>query len=296
MIIYSCLSGERPPISPVLRITLPKPGSAALRDQSQVLLRMGCSTDTLISLVRVAQGNFRYLHLAYALVRAGLTTPSDLRPGLDFLYTIWWRSLDATGQRLARLLAVAGEPLPLTFCTAQLGTDPRPLLRQWATLGIVAVDEQTVAYDHWSVSDYFARQQPNELAQLHAEIAALGYGDFMTHGAVPQLPGIPSAVLLAETDSVQTAYLTQQFARHAALSTRRTRAELLPMVATRPWVRARERRSATTLPAASDVAWELREAVSSTDQPVARLVRAAVLTGTLVSLARTMKPDAAVAA
>jgi tetratricopeptide (TPR) repeat protein len=95
------------------------------------------------------------------------------------------------------------------------------------------------------------------------------------------------------TPSVAT-YCARQFARHAALTTPDIRDGALPLVARRAWVRAQERRTDSRVDAAHDMAWELRSAAAS--GPALRLVRAAVLTGTLVSLTRTLSPEAVVAA
>jgi hypothetical protein len=97
----------------------------------------------------------------------------------------------------------------------------------------------------------------------------------------------------ASTPEVVT-YLLRQFSRHAALGTGEAQKAALPLVSQRAWVRMQERQTGHSADAAHDMAWELH--VAAALGPLARLVRSTALASTLVSLSRTLSPDAAVEA
>ncbi|HEX9440402.1 MAG TPA: hypothetical protein VF909_12005, partial [Roseiflexaceae bacterium] len=116
----------------------------------------------------------------------------------------------------------------------------------------------------------------DELASAHAAYVALAH-----ERTAGQLEGLNAAT---------EGYLVHQLARHITLSDPATRAASAPALASRAWVRARERHTGDLRAAARDAAWELRSA--SRDGPPLRLVRAAALAGTLAMFARTLSPDA----
>lgn len=306
VLIYGSLPEASLPCKPDARVVLPQRGSGMLRDQSQMLLRMGCTTDKLVPIVTASRGNLYYLHLAHGIVEAGLIDPHSLQPGLDSLYAVWWQSLDATGQRLAALLAAAAEPMPLILCARLLGSDPRPLLQAWNQLGLLRASTSAARLGHWSLVEYLVQHVPDQVAQAHANIATLAYQSFLHDGSIEaieagageadQQPAAPSRYL-----QTSLPYLERQFARHAALGTPHTRNQLLAQVARRGWMLAQERRTGQMTAAARDLAWELYEAghlrtAAPDAQATVRLVKAAALTGTLVTRSRTLSPEAAVEA
>jgi tetratricopeptide (TPR) repeat protein len=225
------------------------------------------------------------LRLAWGLLYQQAVSVHEIQPGLAALHQAWWERLDAPGQRLALLLAAAGEPLPLELCRTLLEVDPQPYLAAWNQIGI-ADTADTTALTHASTQAYLAAQHSEALARIHGELAHLG------QAALDGLDSPPDTEPHTAAASVAT-YSARQFARHVALSPPDIRDNVLPLVARRAWVRAQERRTDSLADAAHDMAWELRGAASG---PTLRLVRAAALTGTLVSLARTLLPEAAVAA
>lgn len=292
LMVVGCQPETALPLSPIERIVLPQRGSGSMRDQSQLLLRLGCNSDAMMDVITNAQGNLHYLRTAYHMVQAGLLASDKLRPGLDFLYTAWWRTLDAHGQTLALLLAAASEPLPLDLCASLLGADPHPLLAQWQMLDLVRLDAGQVQLSHWSLCAFVQQHAPDALHAMHARLAQAALHAFDADGSL----GHGDASGASSSLDARGYYLARQFARHAALGTPDTRSKLLPAVTRRAWVRAQERRTSSLIDAATDAAWELREAATTAGDDLVRVVRAALLTGALVSLSQTMSPDAATAA
>ncbi len=216
------------------------------------------------------------MRIAIGLLESGLLLAGELPSGLEALHEAWWSQLDATGRRLAALLAAAGEPLdPLLLATVagiELFEVRRCLLR-WRAL--LELGERARLY-HASTRDFIATRADDELAGAHATYVALARA--RAGGQFESL------------NPISDGYLVRQLARHAALSDGATRAAVVPALASRAWVRARERHSGDLRAAAHDTAWGLR--ATAHDGPALRLVRAAALAGTLTLLARSLPPDA----
>ncbi len=310
VLVYGCLPDTEFPFEPTIRLSLPQAGNdAVINDQKLYLQATGCAAEWIEPLVAIAGGNFLYASFASAFLQQGLLDISSLKLGLDSLYQAWWSQLDAHSQRLALLLASASEPMPSDICAELLGTAPQPLMTHWAPLVVEAQD--TIGFYHWSTRDFLARYYQEALEEVHAEIVALAVHVEQSIGGKGQDPG----------------YMTNQFARHAALGTSYTRNRVLLTVGQRAWIRNQERRSGTLMEASSDLSWELRSAshlepvqregvgvgkqmfaigglrptdlpfpISNVRFPLLRLGHDVALSGTLASLARTMSPDVAVAA
>lgn len=335
VILYGCTPGTVLPFPPDVRLSLPIAEDASYQDQVQVLQAAGCPREAVDSLIESACGNRLYLKFAASLVREGILSRTALpQGGLDMLYSMWWEQLDSIGQRLALILAAAGEAMPIALCSELLRTEAQPLLDAWQSLALVemrleerdtggdADDDMPppamlVRYAHWSPGDYLARQHASTLEQVHADMVsfAMQFPDLSMHIGICEAGPLG---LLPEQEPAIRGYLARQFARHAALGTPYTRHTILPMVAQRAWIRNQERRSGTPLQASHDLQWELSIAAAfSSDQepsgnepppdgeagtrqpafsPLLRLVHGAVLTSTLVSQTRTLSADAAVAA
>lgn len=297
VLVYGCTPGAPLPLAASARVALASAGSDLARDQAAVLRAAGCPEAWIEPVVVAAQGNFLYLRLAYALLRRGKTDSHVLKPGVDTLHDVWWQSLDPVGRRLALILAAAGDPLPAALCSELLGVDARPMLAQsegWVDKRAGFSAHPHYHLHHWSTREYLARRHAKALAQVHADIAMLSpLARAEPHGAADQHTS-PSSGYQVSGDDPSTAYLLREAARHAALGTPHTQALLLPRVTQRGWIRAHERANGTLANAARDLAWELR--VASRTGPLWRLVRSAVLAGTLAALARSLSPDAALSA
>lgn len=291
VVIYGNTPGRPPPIPPAARILLPQAGDEVLQDQTRVLQQINCPAEWIGPIIAMAQGNMLYLSLAYRFLHAGLLTLQDLAPGLNALYNTWWQSLDLQAQRLALLLATASEPLPIELCVTLLEADPQPLLATWDTTGLIKLGLDTTAFVHWSTREYIAHSQRIALAEMHTQVAKLASSVLELKGHAPDSPAPPRSGSVSQ--EVLT-YLARQLSRHAALGTPKTREETLPLVTHRSWVLMQERRDDTFMDAAHDLAWELRHV--ATAGPALRLALSAALAGTLASKARTLSPDAAVAA
>ncbi|MCG8350875.1 MAG: hypothetical protein MI924_24140, partial [Chloroflexales bacterium] len=307
LVIYGCTPGATLPWKPHTRMQIPLSGSEVMHDQALQLQRWRCQADWIKPLIMAAQGNWLYLRLALRLLRANLLNIRSLPDSLDQLYTIWWSTLDSYGQRLALLLAAGGAALPLTVCAELSGDDPLPYLRTWAMLGIVVPKTQTVeqtsaggetqccTFWHWSTRAYLAQQHKTTLAQTHA--ACVTYA--LRQGATSNdRRGKVAPASRVASRQIQT-YLVRRFARHAVLSGRSTQMTALPLVTRRAWVLAHERRSGQLNDAAQDLVWELQlvTRVDGGGNPaLLRLARSAALAGTLVSRARTLSPNVALAA
>jgi tetratricopeptide (TPR) repeat protein len=326
LILYGCTPDTPLPFTPDIHISLPLSGNEIRREQALTLQADGCPPEWFGTLVAAAQGNFLFLRIAAGLVKQGVLDKASLRVGLESLYEHWWGTLDEQGQRLALMMAAAGESLPIALCNELLGIDAVPLLDTWEAIGIVtrrtASTDSEVLFAHWSLEDYLARQHPTALAQVHADIVEYTLrleqgGSYTSQGATGEKGGgekampDPSPSPVAGQAAAHRAYLNRNFARHAALGTYHTRHTLLPMVAQRPWVRNQERRSGNLFQASRDLAWELYTTTDlaayqeqetaegetcKLDEMLLRVGRSVVLTGTLLSLSRSLAPDVAVEA
>lgn len=302
------------------RVVLPSETEEVQHDQEQMLLQAACPGEWVGPLLTAAQGNMLYLRLAYGLVQRGVLDIHDipaLKPGLDALYGAWWSSLAPHGRRLALLLAAAGEAMALEMGAALSGNDPLPLLKAWGPL--VQVRQGQVRFAHWSLRSYLARHEHEPLRQMHTEMAdlVLAIEPGMGPEGVEEAPAHTSSPSFQAAQSVGSGYVSRQFSRHAALGTPHSRHILLPMVGQRQWIRGQERRSSTLLYAAHDQLWNLgcaadplvlqeqaqaqaKEAegagATALSNLLLRMGRSSILAGTLASLARSLSPDAAVAA
>lgn len=291
LVLYGCVPGAPVPLPPVARVRLPQTGSEVVQDQVALLRRMACPAGWIAPILGAAHGNMLYLALACGLLRSGLLTAQALTPGLEALHRAWWDSLDETGQRLALLLAAAGEAMPMALCATLLGTDPQPWLTAWDAAGFVQHTSSGARLAHWITREYLARQQRLALAQIHTDVVMLASVVLDVKGLFPENAALPRPGALPQADML---YLVRQFSRHAALGTPATRLNMLPRVTERAWVLMQQRRDDTRADAAYDLAWELRHAAAV--GPAVRLARSAALAGTLSSRSRMLSPDAAIAA
>jgi tetratricopeptide (TPR) repeat protein len=291
LIVYGCMPESTLPFAPAARVVLPQHGEALQQEQAHMLHSLGCPAEWIAPITTAAQGNMLYVRLACRLLQAGVPGSQDIQPGLDSLYAVWWGSLDPQEQRLALLLAAAGEALPQQLCAALAGETTPATLAAWQQMGLITLADDTAQFAHWSVRDYLARSQGAALEQAHGDIAALALAALdMPNPISTQAVPVQSA---ASTPEVVT-YLLRQFSRHAALGTGEAQKAALPLVSQRAWVRMQERQTGHSADAAHDMAWELH--VAAALGPLARLVRSTALASTLVSLSRTLSPDAAVEA
>ncbi len=298
--IYGCLPEATLPFTPdcQLRMTVT---DDILQAQTRLLQAYTCPSEWVAPVVNAAQGNFLYLRLATALLAQNRIDPQALQPGLDFLYDHWWAGLDASGRRLALLLAAAGEPLPADLCRTLVGADLHPWLdKQTHWISVSNNIEQPLPEEepaaarqpacpvllslyHWATRAYLVQRHAPALCQAHADIVALS----------PL--GADDRLRTAHRRPVETTdYMRRQAARHAALGTAETQTRILPGVTQREWIRIHERSSGNLADAATDLAWELHIAVAG--DSLLRLARSVALAGTLASRGRSMAPDTALSA
>jgi hypothetical protein len=276
-----------------LRLRLPNDDPDYEAVATSTLEAAGCDPAVAPRLIAAAGGNMLYLGLAAAWSSDGLIDPLAPPGGLDGLLEHWWQQLDPLGQRLALLLAAAGEPLPLPIAAELLGTDPEPSLLRWESLRLIDLAVQA------------APRNPNQMpgpplllatfahSALPGFIAGRSYGDLeQAHGDLAALALERSSAGMSGAAPLTGSYLGRQAARHAALGPSAERAERLARVTARERVRAHERQASLEA-AHSDAAWEMWAAA---DGPPLRTVRAAALAGTLATRARTLNGDSAVEA
>jgi tetratricopeptide (TPR) repeat protein len=176
------------------------------------------------------------------------------------------------------VIAAAGEPLDLPLWAAVAGLahdEPQHWLRRWQPF-LEIVDNRVQIY-HSVTRTFIAEQSGDQLASAHTAYVLLARERF----------GAQLAQLQPESDG----YLLRQIARHAALSDPATQAEIVPAIASRAWVLARERASGSMRAAAQDIAWMIRATGDSGD--TLQLVRRVAMGGTLSLLGRRLAPDAA---
>lgn len=277
VVVAACSPGERLLIEPAARVALPVKGAALARALAQFAAQLGCELNQAAQIAAHSVGAFLYVRFGVGLLASGAIRLEALPHGLEALHQAWWDEMDAAGRRIAGLLAAAGDPLPPALIAALSGGSARAARQQiqrWGALVESAAGQ--VALYHHSTRAFIARRSGDALAGAHARYVELARE--RSGGALDRLSD--------ETDG----YLTRHLSRHIALSGPATRTADGPTMAGRSWIRARERHSGTLIGAAGDAAWELRTAAR--DGPPLRLVRDAMIAGSLAFLARSLPPDA----
>jgi hypothetical protein len=258
------------------RVALPIRSARTTRRLTQAAMRLGRSAEAAEEIAAAAGGSFLYVRIAIGLLESGLLLAGELPAGLEALHEAWWGQLDAAGRRLAAVLAAAVEPVDPILLAAAAGIkllEVRRCLLRWRAL--IEIDERARLY-HASTRDFIAVRAGDELAGAHAAYVALARAR-----AGNQFESL---------NPISEGYLVRQLARHAALSERATRTDVIPLLASRAWMLARERHSGDLQAAAHDAAWALRAITQ--DGPPLRLARTAALAATLTLLARSLPPDA----
>lgn len=266
VVVYAC-GAEPPPLAPAAQIVLPAAGNDLLRALVAVALQGGSDRGTARQIARHARGSLLYARLVSGLQRTGLLPHDRLPATLDALHNAWWQALDAEGQRLAHVLAAAGEPLPLDLAAAVSGLSPEDVQRRcdaWAALLDRADDGLT--FHHNATRAFISRHTAGTQA---AHNAFVEYAWQRSGGAL---------------ERVADSYLSRQLARHAALRGRHQPEPTFQI--TRAWIVAQERRTGDMRAAAADAAWSLHAVAAAADTQ--HLVRTATLAGTLTTLARTL--------
>ena len=277
VLILACAPNESLPLPAGVRVSVPAADTQIRQRLEEAAVVLGCAPNLAGIVAAQSEGSFLYVRLAVGLIATGLLRAGALPAGLEALHQTWWQQLDAASRRLAALLAAAGEPIDPVLLATLAGrpvAEVQRRLQSWRPL-LEWQDERITLY-HPSTRAFVARQAGDELADAHAAYVALAQA--RSNGQFDRLS--PS------TDG----YLVRQLARHIALSDPPTRAAAAPALASRAWIRARERHTGDLRDAALDAAWELR--MAARDGPPLRLVRSAAIAGTLALLARTLSPDA----
>ncbi|MGQ9925389.1 MAG: hypothetical protein ACUVS4_00825 [Chloroflexaceae bacterium] len=287
-----------PPYAPRVSLSLPADDPDLVAIQARALRALGCPPAWQEALLGASEGNMLYLQLALAALRANELAAASLPIGLDGLLGAWWARLSAPEQRLAAVLAAAGEPLPLPLAAEVAGAGIEAPLARWERLGLVELslspmpgaEDNTPAaplllahFAHDALPAFVAHVAPDALSAVHADLAALALRRLEGEREYPPRHTLPGT-------AVEEGYARRQFARHAALGA--ASQELLARVVGRDWLQAQERREGLAA-ALQDARWELRAA---TGGPILRLVRAATFAGLLATRSRRMQPEAAAAA
>ncbi len=290
IIVYGTTTGAWLPYPPAARITLPMVSEDLTREQARMLSTIGTPTQLLPLILAIAKGNPLAARLTYGMLSARLITVNQVaeranKPGLESVYRLWWDSMPPQAHNLAGALAAIGGTLPPALLPHLLSAYDDVAMRaltQWRHAGMAIHDEHGIAFAHDATVAFVQAHAPAMVAAAHSRLAALALADrdIATPTALPPAPTFAS--------NAPHRYLMANFARHAACGDAAGLA-LLPVVAQRQWVRLREREANSVLPAAHDIAWEVRHAASGDD--LLRLVRSAALAGTLTSLARTIAPE-----
>jgi tetratricopeptide (TPR) repeat protein len=223
-----------------------------------------------------SQGSLLYLRLAIGLLAGRALDVKHLPDGLTDLHQRWWEGLDAHGRALARILAAACEPLPVSLAATLAGCAEetiRWLVQRWGPL--IERTRAGIRLYHRATRAFIAAMSDDSLASAHAQFVELTLAQ--SNGA-PERPGWQDELALS-----------REFARHSVLGGVATQVAISSVVR-RAWVRAQERRSGNLSDAAVDGLWALRAAAA--DNSALQLVRAAALTGGLTFLARSLPPHA----
>ncbi|ACL24377.1 conserved hypothetical protein [Chloroflexus aggregans DSM 9485] len=272
------------PIEPDARIVLPKADSALFQTQASLLERRNCPPGWRKPLVLAARGNLLYLSWAERWLHLGLLDVANLPPDLDHLLQQWWQSLSRTEQRLAVLLAAAGEPLPMTVLAEVSAEHPHLILDRWEEQGLVHInlrrlsEDDTillVRYAHRAVRLFLARHAAHEMNAAHGELARW-YAERLKQNPL----------------DLTNRYLGRQLARHTALCPPAQRPAHLPTANPTTWLRERELREGIA-GALRDAGWMLYDAAAGSPLDLARI---AAITGTLATRARQLTGDVVVAA
>jgi hypothetical protein len=258
------------------RVALPVKSSRTTRRIAQAAVERGRSPESAQEIAQAAGGSFLYMHIAIEMLSTGMLLSGDLPEGLDALHEYWWSQLDEQGRKVATLLAAAGEPIDIPLLAQLAELEPnevRRYLQRWR--GIVEIEQGARIY-HSASRDFIVAKNGGTLAHAHAAYVKLAQqrsGEHFEH--------------LSDTSD---GYFVRQIARHTALGVSVTGIETTQQLASRAWVRARERHSGVLWAAAHDTTWILQ--AQAQHGPLLYTVRTTALAGTLTLLARTLPPDA----
>ncbi|MBC8159982.1 MAG: hypothetical protein H7Z42_02080, partial [Roseiflexaceae bacterium] len=269
VIVYACEPGSLAPDAATARLRLPISGAVLMRSLVEAARALGASKSLATALAAHSDRSFLYVALAYGLFERGLLRASGLPEGLEALHAHWWRTLDDSGRTLAFALAGAGEPLPLDHAAALAQAEAPHLLQLldgWGPLVERTADRVRLYH---AASRGFILRQAGDVAAIHAGFVALARS--LCGSALDQ--GVDD-------------YFTRQLARHLALS---EPPQGVAELASRTWALAQERRTGGLRQSAADAAWAAT--VASATGRLDQLVRAAVASGTLASLGRTLAPE-----
>jgi hypothetical protein len=277
LLVCGQAAGASPPLPADARLRLLESGPALDEAMAELLRSRGCPPAALAALVARCEGSYLYLEIAHGLLARGLLELEQLPNGLEALLMRWWRLAGARprGPELASLLAISRSALPIELLAALLETQPRPLgalLEAWAPL-LQGSPTTGLAPAHTALRSFLLRAAGPLAEQARARLAELA-----VRQAGPELK---------PADAIHPA-LRDQLAEQVARAPAR-RPQLAPLLVGREWIRARERSNAL-VQAGADAGWII-QAAAELGSP-ALLARAALVCGTLSSVARTLDPQA----
>jgi tetratricopeptide (TPR) repeat protein len=275
--VVACEPGEQLPggLAPAERIVLPAAGAELDEELVGFALALGLPEKASRAIAARSRGSFLYVRLAAGLI-ASRHGRRSLPGGLEALHRAWWGGLAESDRALLRVVAAAGEPIDLEVAAAAAGLPLSKAEETAARYPALLKRSGALARIYHPATTAFIGRQSGGLARQHAALAAVARER--------------SGGQLARLDWDAGGYFSRQLARHTALADSATRHALAPPLTGRGWIFAQERRTGAHALGATDVAWLM--AVAAREGPPLRIVRDAVLGGTLTLLARAMPPDA----
>ena len=274
LLIAGCSLDETLPLPIDQTIILAPDQPRLVAELLQLAHTHGCDAEQAQNIVAHSQNSWLYVQLACGLLHSpAWPAQAALPDGLEALHAAWWRILNTQQRWILQLLAAAEQPVELGDLAVLTQLDMQELEQQLGILAPLLVQHKSgLALLHYATRVAIVRASGG-LEPAHAAFAAL------------QLAGEESASRASHS------FIIHRTTRHIALSDAATRLEYSQLPETRAWIMNQERQSGTMRAAAQEQQWSLYTAAN--DGSLLRLVRSAVLAGTLTLRARMLPRDSA---
>lgn len=274
LLIAGCSLDETLPLPIDQTMMLAPEQPTLVAELLQLANSRGCDAEQAQNIVAHSQNSWLYVQLACGLLHSPAWPAQAALPnGLDAVHAAWWRLSNTKQRWILQLLAAAEQPIEPAELAALTQLTMQEFEQQIGMLAPLLVQYKSgLALLHYATRMAIVRAAGG-LEHAHAALANM------------QLAGEESASRASHS------FIIHRTARHIALSDLATRLAHGQLPETRAWIMNQERQTGTMRAAAQEQQWSLYTAAS--DGPLLRLVRSAVLAGTLTLRARLLPRESA---
>jgi hypothetical protein len=235
----------------------------------------GCPPERRSEVIAHSAGSGLYVQIISELLQQPSFRSEQLPPTLIGLFQLWWKRLDSAGRRLVQALAVANEPIESALLLRVTGVSDESFqrfLRRWSPW--LRIEQQRICLRSTSLRELVSTRSGNRLQDLRGAFVKLALD--ISNGQLTELLHQPEQML------------TRQIAQQIALGGPATLPLAIELVS-RSWISVRQRQTNDLRGAFRDAGWALQAAAR--EGLPARLVRIAILTGSLATLQRSLQPN-----